>query len=87
MFTQRELEIIAAALDFYNQSVFEAEQRIETVFSSEEIDNVANKVVSLQEAEQDDYQEGDIDAFFGCDKEFTGDKSTEEHLQDIRGGN
>jgi hypothetical protein len=32
-----------------------------------------------------DYEEGDIDAFFGCDKDFTGGKTTEEHLNDIRG--
>jgi hypothetical protein len=32
-----------------------------------------------------DYEEGDIDAFFGCDKDFTGGKTTEEHLNEIRG--
>lgn len=32
-----------------------------------------------------DYQDGDIDKFFGCDKTFTDDKSTEEFLEELRG--
>ena len=32
-----------------------------------------------------DYQEGDIDKFFGCDKDFTGSKTSEKHLEEIRG--
>ena len=31
------------------------------------------------------YQEGDIKKFFGCDKNFTGDKTTEEFLDELRG--
>lgn len=31
-----------------------------------------------------DYEEGDIDAFFGCDKDFTGNQTTEEYLNEIR---
>lgn len=32
-----------------------------------------------------DYEEGDIDAFFGCDKDFTGSQTTEEYLNEMRG--
>lgn len=30
------------------------------------------------------YQEGDIDKFFGCDKDFTGNKTTEQFLDELR---
>lgn len=31
------------------------------------------------------YQDGDIDKFFGCDKTFTDNKSTEDFLEELRG--
>ncbi len=45
MFTQKELSILAEALDFFIQTVSDTPERIG------EVENVANKVVSLQEAE------------------------------------
>jgi len=41
------------------------------------------KVVTISPAPE--YQEGDLDKFFGCDPGFTGDLSTEEYLDDLRG--
>jgi hypothetical protein len=41
------------------------------------------KIQSMHEAAE--YQEGDVDKFFGCDPEFTGPVSTEEYLHDLRG--
>lgn len=41
------------------------------------------KIESMKEAPE--YQEGDIEKFFGCDPQFTGDKSTEDYLNDLRG--
>lgn len=32
-----------------------------------------------------DYHDGDIDKFFGCDKTFTDNKTTEEFLEELRG--
>lgn len=32
-----------------------------------------------------EYQEGDIDKFFGCDSSFSGDVTTEQHLDALRG--
>jgi hypothetical protein len=32
-----------------------------------------------------EYQEGDLEKFFGIDPDFTGDASTEEYLDDLRG--
>jgi len=32
-----------------------------------------------------EYREGDLEKFFGIDPDFTGDMSTEEYLNDLRG--
>jgi hypothetical protein len=32
-----------------------------------------------------EYQEGDIEKFFGCDPDFTGELTTEEFIDQIRG--
>lgn len=46
----------------------------------------SEKWLRVQEIrELPEYQDGDIDKFFGCDKSFTGDKTTEEFLEDLRG--
>jgi len=34
-----------------------------------------------------EYQEGDLEQFFGCDTNFTGNLSTEEYIDDLRGEN
>jgi hypothetical protein len=41
------------------------------------------KIETMKEAAE--YQEGDIDRFFGSDPHFTGTKSTEDYLEDLRG--
>lgn len=43
------------------------------------------RVESIEELP--DYQEGDIEKFFGCDKSFTGDLTTGEFLDKVRGEN
>ena len=40
------------------------------------------KIEGISELPQ--YEEGDIEAFFGCDKDFTGDMTTEQYLENIR---
>lgn len=37
------------------------------------------------EVEKVDYQEGDLEKFFGCDPDFTGDQTTEEFIDEMRG--
>ncbi len=46
----------------------------------------ADKENAERETDKHEYREGDIDAFFGCDPDFTGNLTTEEHLQKIRSG-
>jgi hypothetical protein len=41
------------------------------------------KVESIEELP--DYKEGDIERFFGCDKSFTGNLTTTEFLEELRG--
>jgi len=41
------------------------------------------KIESMKEAAE--YREGDIEKFFGCDPQFTGNKDTEDYLNDLRG--
>jgi hypothetical protein len=43
------------------------------------------KVTTLSQAVE--YQEEDLERFFGCDPDFTGNLSTEEYIDDLRGEN
>jgi hypothetical protein len=42
------------------------------------------KVTTLSQAVE--YQDGDLEAFFGCDPDFTDGLTTEEYIDDLRGG-
>ena len=53
-------------------------------------EELAEKVYSMcvsSEKPRIEYKDGDLEKFFGCDPNFTGGKTTEQHLAEVRGEN